>query len=474
MQAPGQSYLNEENTLPTTQAPTGTTPKMTPGARKAVFAGVLGNLIEWYDYALYGAAAGIVLGPLFFKGDSAATTLAAFATFAVGFAVRPVGGLIIANFGDKVGRKPALLLTVTLMGIATVSIGLLPTYDQIGMWAPALLIFFRALQGFGAGAELAGALTLVSEYVSPRRRGLVTGMVNGMGGGGTLLSTFAFFAVSALPKDAFMTWGWRLPFLASIILFFLAMYIRRTLEETPEYRATAEKRQSETGTRAPILTVFKSYPRNTISGMLVWTGHNCNYYLTSTFALAFITSKNVGMDLPSALTAVMIASFLHVITAPLFGMLGDKIGYRQVFAGAMIFCMAWAYPFFLMLKSGDFILVTIALIIGYAGVSAATNGSAGAFTANLFPTRYRYSGIAVSKEFNAAAIGGTAPLIATALILAANGDVWLVAVYSALLSLITVVGIVVAGRGVGNTPVEDPEDAFTVESTSAPAAAVIQ
>ncbi len=429
---------------------------LAPGARKAIFASVVGTLIEWYDYALYGAAAGLVFGPLFFSHlDPTAATVASFATFAVGFLIRPLGGITIAHLGDTLGRKPAMLLTIILMGAATMAIGFLPTAESIGAWAAVLLILFRLLQGFGAGAEVAGALTVVSEYVSPRRRGLVTGLVNGSGGGGVLLATIAFMGAVSLPEEQFLAWGWRLPFLLSVLLFFVALYIRKQLDETPEYIAAVEKRQGSVPQRVPFKEIFRVYPRRTVCAILLWTGHNCNNYLANAFALSFLT-LTVGMDRSEALVAVIIGAASTVIGTPLLGMVGDRVGYRRLYVGAMVFCVFWAVPFFLLLSSGDLLLCSIALVVGYGGVTGATNGVGGALNANLYPARYRYTGIAVAKEINAALIGGTTPLIATALVALNGGDIWLVALFSIACSLVTVVSVAALGAGVGDTP--QPED----------------
>lgn len=432
--------------------------RMSPGAKKAIIASSAGTLIEWYDYALYGAAAGLVIGPLFFPGGNATTaTLAAFATFAVGFVVRPLGGIFIAHLGDTIGRKPAMILTIMLMGFATVAVGLLPPASAIGIWAPILLVLFRALQGFGAGAELSGALTVVSEFVSPKRRGLVTGLVNGTAGGGVLLATIAFTIVIGLPKDDLLAWGWRIPFLLSAVLFFLALYIRKSLDETPEYRKAMES-QGEGKKRVPFLEVFRLYPRNTIGAILLWTGHNCNNYLANAFALSYLTGT-VGMDRPSALMAVIIAALSTVVMTPLMGMLGDRIGYRKVYLGSMIFCVFWAVPFFLMLSSGNLAISILALVIGYGGVTGATNGVGGALNANMFPARYRYTGIAVGKEINAALIAGPTPFIATALIAANGGQIWLVSLFSIICSLVTIVAVIAVGKSVGDAPVHEDEEA---------------
>ncbi len=238
---------------------------MTPQARRAIAAAYFGTLIEWYDYALYGAAAGLVIGPLFFPDViPASASMLAFATFAVGFVVRPLGGLIISHLGDRVGRKPAMILTIVLMGIATVGIGLLPTAEAIGVAAPILLILFRFIQGFGAGAELAGALTLVAEYAPERRRGRVIGLVTSGAPGGAFLATLAFTFASMLPGDVLLGGAWRIPFLVSAVLFVLALWIRRRLEETPEYR-DAVTNAEQSATKVPLAELFRRSPASSSS-----------------------------------------------------------------------------------------------------------------------------------------------------------------------------------------------------------------
>lgn len=239
-------------------------------ARRAIRASMIGTLIEWYDYALYGAAAGLIISRLFFPEFlSTAGTLAAFATFAVGFVIRPIGGVVIAHIGDRYGRKPAMILTITLMGLATVGIGLLPTAESIGLWAPVLLVIFRCIQGFGAGAELAGAFTMVAEYTPPEKRGFYTGLINATPAAGTLLATFSFLAVSTLPTDVLFGWAWRVPFLASAVLFLVALYIRNRLEETPEYVEAVAKRSSEAASsKIPLAQLLSTSSRRVASGFM--------------------------------------------------------------------------------------------------------------------------------------------------------------------------------------------------------------
>lgn len=425
--------------------------KLSAGARKAMFAATLGTLIEWYDYALYGVAAGLVISPLFFPDAvGSAAALAAFATFAVGFLIRPLGGLAIAHLGDTIGRKPALILTIVLMGIATTGIGLLPTAAQIGIWAPILLVFLRVLQGFGAGAELAGALTVAAEYTPASRRGFFTGLINGVGAAGSAVAMVAFILVNNFTGEAFLEWGWRIPFLFSAVLFVLALYIRRTLDESPEYLAAKEKSEKQAAAnKIPLAKLFKASPKRMVLGILLWTGHNANIYIVLTFALGYLTNT-VGLVRDDALLITLVATAIGCIASPWWGSVADRYGAKQVYAGVMIFCALFSVPLFLMMGSGNFWLALLGLSLASAITLGGTSGSAGAVTTNLFPTEYRFSGVAVSKEISAAAIAGPTPFIATALIAVNDGQPWLAALYISLCCVVTLIALYAMGRNVGN------------------------
>ncbi|WP_347354550.1 MFS transporter [Intrasporangium sp.] len=428
---------------PTTQAEAGST-----GLGRAVVAAVVGTVIEWYDYALYGAAAGVVIGPLFFPDVvSSAAALAAFATFAVGFVVRPLGGVVIGHIGDRFGRKPAMILSIVLMGGATVAIGLLPTASTIGVWAAILLVLFRCVQGFGAGAELAGAMTLVAEYAPPARRGFFTSLVLSAPPAGIVLATGAFFAAASLPEGALLSWAWRLPFLVSAALFLVALYIRNRLNETPEYRRAAE-RAAERAEREklPLVELFRTSSRHVLLGFLSITGHNALNYIMAAFAIAFMTSDSVGMSRPAALLAVTIGSIFGVVTTPLGGMASDRFGAGRVLAAGSLAGAVFAYPLFMALRSGSVVNATIAIAIGYAAVIACTSGSQGAFLVELFPTKARFSGIAVARELNGALVAGLTPLIALALIQAAGGQIYLAAGYLAVCCLLSAGAVLTAQR----------------------------
>ncbi len=299
--------------------------------------------MEWYDFALYGAAAALFINRLYFPSVSPAIgSLAAFATFAVGFFARPVGGLVVAHFGDRIGRKPALVFTVAIMGASTVLIGLLPGYDTIGIWAPILLVVLRLLQGFGAGAELAGAITYIAEYTPPRRRAFFTSIPNACTAVGLAMAVGLYAILGALLTDAQMlSWGWRLPFIASALIVFVAVYIRQRLHETPAF--AAELRKVGTATRLPLAQVLRERGRNVLLGFLSVTGHNANAYILNAFALGYITST-LHLSRGLALVALLAAAAAGIVMTPLFGMLADRIGRKPVFIGGAVFVAAYCVP----------------------------------------------------------------------------------------------------------------------------------
>lgn len=424
---------------------------MTPSAKKALIAATAGTLIEWYDFALYGAAAGLVIAPLFFPQQSGPeATLASFATFAVGFLVRPIGGLVVGHIGDRAGRKAAMILTITLMGAATVGIGLLPTKESAGILAPILLVVLRALQGFGAGAELSGALTVVSEFTSERVRGLMTGLVNGSAGLGTMVATLMFILVSGMPTGQFLGWGWRIPFLLSFVLFLLALYMRKRLSETPEFVEAKARLDRDKG-HIPLRQLWSDGRWHTIRAILAWSGHGAIYFTVSVFSLSYMTTS-AGMDRGPALLALLIGTLAFTVITPLMGMLADRVGYRQVYIAAMIGVIVFAAPFFVMLRTGNFWICTAALVVGYGIITGASGGSNGAYTANLFPARYRFTGVAVAKEVNASLVAGPTPFIASFLVSIPNSGPWLVAGYIAAMAAITIAAVLASGKNIGNRP----------------------
>ncbi|CAO3433185.1 Uncharacterized MFS-type transporter [Azospirillum endophyticum] len=415
--------------------------------RRAVTAATIGTVIEWFDYTLYGAASGLVINRLFFPQFSElGGVLAAFATFAVGFFIRPLGGVVIAHFGDRFGRKPALVFTIASMGLATVAMGLLPTYSDVGILAPILLVLFRLLQGFGAGAEYAGAVTLVSEYAAPGRRSLLTAILQSATVVGIMLATLCFLAVSSAPEAVLLGWAWRIPFLVSAVLFVVALYIRRNLDETPEYveameRAARKRREH----KVPVGELLRHSPKELLFGFLSVTGHNANAYILSAFALSYMTNT-LGMPRVEALSAVVIAAFTGIVTTPIMGAIADRIGNAKVYIFGAAFTFLFAIPFFALLDTKNVVLATLAMSLGYGLGFGGLAGAQGAFLANLFPTRYRFSGIALTREINSLLIAGPTPFIASALVAAAGGSPRYVAAYLMVCCALTIVAVAVIRR----------------------------
>jgi MFS family permease len=415
--------------------------------RRAVFAAVVGTVIEWYDYALYGAASGLIISKLFFPSLSPlAGILAAFATFAVGYVIRPLGGVVLSHIGDRFGRKPALILTIVLMGGATTAMGLLPTFEQIGVAAPVLLVLLRLLQGFGAGAELAGAITLLAEYTPVSRRAYFTALPNAATVVGIMFATISFLLISFLPEAALLSWAWRIPFLFSAVLFLVALYIRNRLDETPEYVEAMEKaRARHKALQVPLGELLRNSPREVFFGFLSITGHNANAYVLFAFSISYMTNT-LGMPRTEALSALIISAFFGILGAPLLGILSDRIGPAKVFIGAAVFVLLMAHPLFMLLDTKNVVWCTFGMSLCYFFGFGGTSGAQGAFLANLFPTHYRFSGIAVARELNGMLVAGPTPLIASALVALAGGRPVYVAAYLAGCCLLTIVSVLAVMR----------------------------
>lgn len=406
--------------------------------RRAIIGSSVGTIIEWYDFTLYGLASALVFAPLFFPGaGSLAGTLGAFATFAVGFGARPIGGLIFAHFGDKVGRKATLLTTLLMMGLATTLIGLLPTGETIGVWAPILLIVLRLFQGAGAGAEFAGAMTMASESAPTRNRAFIAGFPGSAVYVGMALATCTFALVSLLPSDVFLAWGWRIPFVASIVIVAFALYFRLRVKETAAFEAAERKGEV---TSAPLVEAVRTHWRILLPGMALFVFALPWVYVVQTYSLNY-TTGTLSVDPTHALIGLVAAELLTIPVTLLCGRLADRIGRKPVLMAAAIFGVVFAFPMFLLFNTENSWLVGLSLILGLAVIQGGTIGVSAAMLAELFPTRMRWSGIAISREIPAALVGGTAPLVATALVAATGGSPWLVAGYLVALSVIGIVGI---------------------------------
>ncbi len=418
------------------------------GLGKAVTASVVGTIIEWFDYSLYGAAAGLIINKIFFPELSAfAGTLAAFATFAVGFFVRPLGGMVISHIGDKFGRKPALIFTIVLMGSGTVAMGLLPDFEQIGIMAPILLVLMRMAQGFGAGAEYAGALTLLYEYAPKRLRGFYTAMLQSATIIGIIFASLAFWGVSMLPEEMMLSWGWRVPFLTSAVLFAIAIWIRRHLDETPEYVAAMKNaEQQKKDQHIPLRMVIAEHPKALFWGFLAMTGHNANVYILSAFSISYMTNT-LHLPKSTALSAVFISAWCAVFSAPFMGWMADKFGPTKIYVSAALFTAVFAWPLFMFFDTGNLLIITLGMSIGFTLSYGGMAGPQGALLASLFPTRYRFSGVSVSRELNGMLIGGPTPLICTLLVGIADGSPVYVSAYLMVCCLLSALGVMKLYQG---------------------------
>ncbi|MEW5811843.1 MAG: MFS transporter [Actinomycetota bacterium] len=409
----------------------------------------VGTVIEWYGFALYGIVAGLVLNDLFFPTFSpAAGTLAAFAGYAVGSFARPIGGVILGNLADRYGRKPILLFSLTLMGVSTVLIGLLPTYDSVGVWAPILLVVLLIAQGFGAGAELAGGITFVAEYAPAERRGFFTAITCAMTSAGLLLASAAFAVISVFTtEEQFAAWGWRIPFLISIVFLAVALYVRNRLNETPTFLAEVEAGERP---HVPVLQVFRERPRDLLMGFLSISGLNSTGSLVDTFAAGFIVTT-LGLSTGVATWALLAAAVAGMVLTPFFGWLSDLIGRRRVMIAGCVFMVAFAYPFFAMLESRNITLIVLAMALAYGVGLGATFGPQGAFLAELFETRFRQTGMSVAREFNGVALSGLTPLVASALVMLAGGGAGYVIGFLVLWQGVAIIGLSLAKGAIAPT-----------------------
>ncbi|TWT00664.1 MFS transporter [Reyranella sp. CPCC 100927] len=405
---------------------------------RVILASAIGSALEWYDFFIYGMAAALVFGELFFpKSDPTVGTLLAFATFGVGFFARPLGGLVFGHFGDKIGRKPMLVITLLLVGFGTMLIGFLPTYDQIGIWAPILLILLRLIQGFGAGAEYGGAVILLVESAPHGKRGFWGSWAPIGVSVGNLLAAGVFYIVSELPRDQLLSWGWRIPFLVSIVLILVGLYIRANVMETPVFTKAVAKRQPE---KAPVWQALRRQPRNFFVLVGARIAENGLGYLIPVFGLNYVVN-NLGVPRSTALTALMVAFGIELVALLGFSMLSDRIGRRPVYIFGALFSAALAFPFFWLVGTKEAFFIAIAFILARAVGTAAMFGPQAAYFAELFGPTRRFSGFAFARELGSIIAGGPAPFLAAYFVLLAGGQTWAVSLYMIVLSLITAVAV---------------------------------
>jgi len=403
--------------------------------RRAVIASTIGTTIEWYDFLLYGQVAGLVFAKLYFpKSDPLVGALLAFSTYAVGFIARPIGAAIFGHYGDRIGRKAALIATLLISGLATFAVGLVPTYDRIGIWGGVILTVIRFIQGIGVGGEWGGSALLSMEWARTNsHRGFIVSWPQVGGPGGLFLATLAVLAFSAISGDQFLTWGWRVPFLLSIVMVAIGLYIRLGILETPIFARLVEENQIE---RAPIPEVIRRQPKQIILSALARMAEQGPAYIY--FSFIFVYGKNVmHTSRDFLLSAVLAAAAVDLIGIPIFGHLSDRIGRKRMYLIGAVATGVYALIYFPLLNSAVPSLIFLAIVLSLVPHSM-MYGPQGALIAECFTPRLRYSGASLGYQLASVVAGGPAPLIATAL-LAAFGSGYPIGVYIFLCAVVSIV-----------------------------------
>jgi MFS family permease len=387
-----------------------------PYLKKVVGASMAGTVVEWYEFFLYGTAATLVFGKLFFpnSGNELDGIIAAFATYAVGFIARPLGGIVFGHIGDRIGRKSLLQFSLVLIGVSTFLMGCLPVYDSIGYWAPALLVLLRFVQGFALGGEWGGAVLLVTEH-SPNKSRAFWGSFPQAGVPlGNLLATIVLLVLSAtLSQEAFLSWGWRVGFWLSVIIVGIGYYIRTQVTDSPIFEAAKARIEQQADAGYGLVEVFRRYPRGVFTAMGLRFGENILYYMVVTFSITYL--NHLKVDTTRILTLLFFAHIVHVVLIPIYGALADRWGRRPIYLSGAALTMVWPFLAFPMFGTGETVPILIAIILGLA-VHGLMYAAQPAIMAEMFPTRMRYSGVSLGYQATAIVAGSWAPLIGTALL----------------------------------------------------------
>jgi MFS transporter, MHS family, shikimate and dehydroshikimate transport protein len=414
--------------------------------RRVVTSALVGATIEWYDFFLYGVVAGIVFNKLYFPaGDPVVATLLAYTTFAVGFVTRPLGGILFGHFGDRIGRKTMLIMTLMIMGIATFLIGLVPTYEQIGVAAPLLLLLLRVLQGIGLGGEWGGAVLMAYEYAPPEKRGFYASLPQiGLAIGLMLASGMVALLSSLLTDAQFLAWGWRVAFLISAAMVGVGIYIRLNVQETPEFAAVKAKNAE---LRIPFADMIKRYPGNVLKGMGARYIDGVFFNVFAVFIIGYLAGT-IKISRTDALLGVMIAAFVMIFTIPMFGRLSDRIGRPKVyFWGSLVTAFASFPAFWLITNSGgNVFLIWIAIVVPFGILYAAIYGPEAALFCDLFDARVRYTGISFVYQFSGIFASGITPIVATALLKSGGGQPWQIAWYVVFAGVVSAISAALIGR----------------------------
>ncbi len=407
--------------------------------RKIWLASLVGSSIEWFDYFLYATVAGLVFNQVFFVSeDPTVGLLLSYASLALAFFIRPFGGIIFSHIGDKIGRKKTLIMTLSLMGGATFLMGVLPTYQAIGVAAPILLVSLRLIQGLGIGGEWGGALLLAYEYAPPEKRGLY-GSIPQMGVTiGMFLGTGALtFITSVISIDAFVSWGWRVPFILSAFLVLFGFWIRKGIDETPDFKNLKESGEV---VKVPLFETLKTHWREVLIAIGAKVVETAPFYIFGTFVISYATTQ-LDFTYVEALIAVMVATVVTTVLIPIMGSLSDKVGRKKMYIYGVLAMFIYAFPYFLLLHQGTFITLLISTVIGLGVIWAPITAVLGTMFSEIFDAKVRYTGITLGYQIGAALAGGTAPLVATALLLEFNNSWIPIALYIMLTAIISLISV---------------------------------
>lgn len=416
--------------------------------KKVLIASLTGSAIEWFDYFLYGTAAALVFNKIFFPMvDPVIGLILSYLSFSLTFFIRPIGGVLFAHIGDRIGRKKTLVLTLSLMGGAIVMIGLLPTYEMIGMWAPALLILMRIIQGMGIGGEWGGALLLAYEYAPEKRKGFFGSIPQAGVTIGMLMATFIVSLMTLFSEEDFLSWGWRIPFLLSSVLVLLGLWIRKDIDETPDFQKVKASGQVA---KAPLRDTLKHHWREVLIAAGLKVVETAPFYIFSTFVVSYATTT-LTYQKSQALEAVTLGALVATIMIPLMGLLSDKIGRQRMYATSVFILGLFIVPWFMLLNTGTTWGIVLATVIAFGVLWAPVTAVLGTLCSEIFSANVRYTGITLGYQLGAALAGGTAPLIATGLLAKYDGDWVPVAWYLAVTVAISLIAIFCASR-VKRTP----------------------
>ncbi len=435
------------NTSATLDAGRSAAPPDARTLRRVVISAVLGATIEWYDFFLYGVVAGIVFNKLYFPpgSDPVVATMLAYTTFAVGFVTRPLGGVIFGHFGDKIGRKTMLIMTLMIMGIATFLIGLVPTYEQIGMAAPLLLLLLRVFQGIGLGGEWGGAVLMTYEYAPKGQRGYYASLPQiGLAIGLCLASGVVALLSWLLTDQQFLAWGWRIAFLISAAMVGVGLYIRLNVKETPEFTAVKQRNEE---LRMPFMDLIRRYPGNILKGMGARYIDGVFFNVFAVFSIGYLTST-IKISRTEALLGVMAAALVMCFTIPFFGRMSDRLGRPKVYMWGSLITSVAAFPaFWLMTHSnGNMMMIWLAIVVPFGIFYASIYGPEAALFCDLFDARVRYSGISFVYQFSGIFASGITPIVATALLKSGGGEPWLICAYVVFAGVVSAISAALIGR----------------------------